>query len=72
MRELIDAMLEDNASKWPTGQGIKNLPEYGGSESGSRQQLELDGAGLQPAMTSARSLGGGACSMDSYVEHPAR
>src|SRR5437016_1191808 len=31
MRELIDAM-EDNYSKWQTREGIKNLPEYGGSE----------------------------------------
>ena len=30
MRELIDAM-EDNYSKWRTREGIKNLPEYGGS-----------------------------------------
>jgi hypothetical protein len=34
MRELIDAM-EDNYSKWRTREGIKNLPEYGGSEAGS-------------------------------------
>jgi hypothetical protein len=33
MRELIDAM-EDNYSKWRTREGIKNLPEYGGTESG--------------------------------------
>ena len=33
MRELIDAM-EDNYSKWLTREGIKNLPEYGGGESG--------------------------------------
>jgi hypothetical protein len=33
MRELIDAM-EDNYSKWRTREGIKNLPEYGGSETG--------------------------------------
>jgi len=32
MRELIDAM-EDNYSKWSTREGIKNLPEYGGTES---------------------------------------
>ena len=31
MRELIDAM-EDNYSKWRTGEGIKNLPEFGGPE----------------------------------------
>jgi hypothetical protein len=31
MRELIDAM-KDNYSKWETREGIKNLPEYGGSE----------------------------------------
>ena len=31
MRELIDAM-EDNYSKWRTREGIKNLPEYGGSD----------------------------------------
>ena len=31
MRELIDAM-RDNYSKWSTREGIKNLPEYGGSE----------------------------------------
>jgi hypothetical protein len=30
MRELIDAM-RDNYSKWETREGIKNLPEYGGS-----------------------------------------
>ena len=34
MRELIDAM-EDNYSKWSAREGIKNLPEYGGSEPGS-------------------------------------
>ncbi len=33
MRELIDAM-EDNYSKWRTREGIKNLPEYGGTEAG--------------------------------------
>jgi hypothetical protein len=31
MRELIDAM-NDNYSKWETREGIKNLPEFGGSE----------------------------------------
>jgi Protein of unknown function (DUF3467) len=31
MRELIDAM-RDNYSKWETREGIKNLPEFGGSE----------------------------------------
>ena len=31
MRELIDAM-QDNYSKWETREGIKNLPEYGGTE----------------------------------------
>jgi hypothetical protein len=30
MRELIDAM-QDNYSKWETREGIKNLPEYGGT-----------------------------------------
>ncbi|HTX44970.1 MAG TPA: DUF3467 domain-containing protein [Solirubrobacteraceae bacterium] len=30
MRELIDA-LQDNYSKWQTREGIKNLPEYGGT-----------------------------------------
>ena len=30
MRELIDAM-QDNYSKWEAREGIKNLPEYGGS-----------------------------------------
>jgi Protein of unknown function (DUF3467) len=34
MRELIDAM-EDNYSKWSTREGIKNLPEYGGEETGT-------------------------------------
>jgi hypothetical protein len=38
MRELIDAM-EDNYSKWRTREGIKNLPEYGGSE-GSESESE--------------------------------
>jgi Protein of unknown function (DUF3467) len=33
MRELISAM-EDNYSKWRTREGIKNLPEYGGQETG--------------------------------------
>ena len=33
MRELIDAM-EDNYSKWQTREGIKNLPEFGGEQSG--------------------------------------
>jgi Protein of unknown function (DUF3467) len=42
MRELIDAM-RDNYSKWETREGIKNLPEYGGSppptpESGSEPE----------------------------------
>jgi hypothetical protein len=36
MRELIDAM-EDNYSKWRTREGIKNLPEYGGSEAGGSE-----------------------------------
>lgn len=31
MRELIDAM-QDNYSKWETREGIKNLPEFGGSD----------------------------------------
>ena len=31
MRELIDAM-QDNYSKWQTREGIKNLPEYGGTK----------------------------------------
>ena len=30
MRELIDAM-QDNYAKWETREGIKNLPEFGGS-----------------------------------------
>ena len=38
MRELIDAM-EDNYSKWQTREGIKNLPEFGGSQPDS----EADG-----------------------------
>jgi hypothetical protein len=33
MRELLDAM-EDNYSKWQTREGIKNLPEFGGEQSG--------------------------------------
>jgi hypothetical protein len=33
MRELIEAM-QDNYSKWETREGIKNLPEIGGSGSG--------------------------------------
>ncbi len=37
MRELIDAM-EDNYSKWLTREGIKNLPEYGGSEQGPESE----------------------------------
>jgi len=37
MRELIDAM-EDNYSKWRTREGIKNLPEYGGSEGASEPE----------------------------------
>ena len=31
MRELIDAM-QDNYSKYQTREGIKNLPEWGGSQ----------------------------------------
>jgi Protein of unknown function (DUF3467) len=31
MRELMDA-IQDNYSKWQTREGIKNLPEYGGSQ----------------------------------------
>jgi len=27
--------MEDNYSKWRTREGIKNLPEYGGTEAGS-------------------------------------
>src|SRR5437588_7621195 len=34
MRELIDAM-NDNYSKWQTREGIKNLPEFGGSPGAS-------------------------------------
>ena len=34
MRELIDAM-EDNFSKWPTTEGIKNLPEFGNGGEGT-------------------------------------
>jgi hypothetical protein len=37
MRELIDAM-EDNYSKWRTREGIKNLPEYGGTEAGAKEE----------------------------------
>jgi len=37
MRELIDAM-EDNYSKWRTREGIKNLPEYGGTEAGPDEE----------------------------------
>ena len=37
MRELIDAM-EDNYSKWRTREGIKNLPEYGGTETGREEE----------------------------------
>src|SRR5437660_228485 len=37
MRELIDAM-EDNYSKWRTREGIKNLPEYGGTEAPSEDE----------------------------------
>jgi hypothetical protein len=37
MRELIDAM-QDNYSKWRTREGIKNLPEFGGTEAGSEQE----------------------------------
>src|SRR5271169_5868370 len=37
MRELIDAM-EDNYSKWSAREGIKNLPEYGGTEAGSKEE----------------------------------
>jgi Protein of unknown function (DUF3467) len=37
MRELIDAM-EDNYSKYRTREGIKNLPEYGGTEAGSEDE----------------------------------
>ena len=36
MRELIDAM-NDNYSKWETREGIKNLPEFGGSEEASEE-----------------------------------
>lgn len=39
MRELIDAM-EDNYSKWRTREGIKNLPEYGGSETGRSDEQQ--------------------------------
>ena len=37
MRELIDAM-EDNYAKWRTREGIKNLPEYGGTEAGPEEE----------------------------------
>jgi hypothetical protein len=37
MRELIDAM-EDNYSKYQTREGIKNLPEYGGTEARSEDE----------------------------------
>jgi hypothetical protein len=39
MRELIDAM-QDNYSKWETREGIKNLPEFGGSSSEEEEQEE--------------------------------
>jgi len=44
MRELIDAM-EDNYSKWQTREGIKNLPEYGGGESGASLRADAARAG---------------------------
>ena len=34
MRELIDAM-QDNYSKWQTREGIRDLPEFPGGESGT-------------------------------------
>ena len=37
MKELVDAM-QDAWSKWETRQGIKNLPEYGGSEAVSEDE----------------------------------
>ena len=37
MRELIEAM-KDNYSKWQTREGIKNLPEIGGSGSGGTSE----------------------------------
>jgi hypothetical protein len=37
MRELIDAM-QDNFSKWQTREGIKNLPEFGGSAEADDEQ----------------------------------
>jgi hypothetical protein len=29
--------MEDNYSKWRTREGIKNLPEYGGTETGREE-----------------------------------
>ena len=37
MRELADA-LEDSYSKYRTREGIKNLPEYGGTEAGPEEE----------------------------------
>ena len=64
MRELIDAM-EDNYSKWLTREGIKNLPEYGGSESSSDQR---------ESRTAARPMGASARAADAgraLAERPA-
>jgi hypothetical protein len=41
MRELIDAM-QDNFSKWETREGIKNLPEIGGSGGGNTSEYRPD------------------------------
>jgi hypothetical protein len=41
MRELIEAM-KDNYSKWETREGIKNLPEIGGSSSGGNSEFGAD------------------------------
>ena len=50
MRELIDAM-QDNYSKWETREGIKNLPEFGGSERGARDEDD------QPTATPRAGVG---------------
>ena len=44
MRELIDAM-QDNYSKYQTREGIKNLPEWGGSPGGQPSADAPDYAG---------------------------
>ena len=71
MRELIDAM-QDNYSKWETREGIKNLPEFGGSDEPTEdpeRRRPLRAAAYATAAPIRSSVGGCVASTEL---HPAR